>query len=301
MNERPARVFRPVPVPGTARTWFAILLAVLGVPLLWLLFELLRTPTIRYAVDSINLTITSSLGSEHQEKTLSLARLAEVRPEWLRDGALRFGTEKPGYCVGFFAYPRLGEVFQITDCSELGVYLVSSGEATPVVVTPADRDGFLKALRGAQTATFQPPEKRTASWWATLATVLAILLAVVIVLVTVFFVAPARLSYAVSGGTLAVSTLFGRRAMALSGARALPHRALLGQRLSGTSLPGYQIGSWMLDSMATTVLASTRDGDGVIVEADGRFFLNPQDRDGFLAALAAEGATVVSDPKLYRR
>ena len=192
MNEKPARVFRPVPVTGPARLWFAILVAVLGVPLLWLLFELLRVPTIRYVLDSTKLTISSSLGSSHQEKTLSLARISEARPEWLRDGSLRFGTEKPGYCVGFFAYPRLGEVFQITDCSSLGVFMASSGEATPVVITPADRDGFLKALNAGRPATFQPPGKRTASWWLTLVTVLGILLAVVLVLATVFFAAPAR-------------------------------------------------------------------------------------------------------------
>jgi hypothetical protein len=301
MNEKPTRVFRPVPVTGPARLWFAILVAVLGVPLLWLLFELLRVPTIRYVVDSAKLTISSSLGSSHQEKTISLARIAEVRPEWLRDRSLRFGTEKPGYCVGFFAYPRLGEVFQISDCSSLGVFLASSGEATPVVITPADRDGFLKALNAGRTATFAPPGKRTASWWLTLATVLGILLAVVLVLATIFFVAPARLSYAVGGGTLAITTLLGRRAMPLAGVRAMLHRPLLGQRLSGAALPGYQVGSWMLDRMATTVLASARDQDGVLLEGDGRFFLNPLDREGFLAALGAEGATIVTDTALRRR
>jgi hypothetical protein len=281
--------------------WFAILVAVLGVPLLWLLFELLRVPTIRYVVDSAKLTISSSLGSSRQEKTISLARIAEVRPEWLRDRSLRFGTEKPGYCVGFFSYPRLGEVFQITDCSDLGVLLFSSGEATPVVIAPADRDGFLKALNTARPGTFEPPGERTASWWLTLATVLGILLAVVLVLAMIFFVAPARLSYVVGGGTLTITTLFGRRSMLLARARAMLHRPLLGQRLSGVPLPGYQVGSWMLDSMATTVLASARDQDGVIVEGDGRFFLNPLDREGFLSALATEGATVVTDTALRRR
>jgi hypothetical protein len=301
MTENTPRVFRPVPVTGPARLWFAILLAAIGLPLLWLLFEMLRVPTIRYTVDSVNLTITSSLGSEHQEKTITLARIADVRPEWLRDGALRFGTEKPGYCVGFFAYPRLGEVFQISDCSSLGVVVASSGEATPVAITPADRDGFLKALRGAQPATFAPPGHRTASWWITLATVLGVMVVVALALVTVFFVAPSRLSYAVAGSSLKVRTLAGARTIPLAGARAMLHRPLLGQRLSGVPLPGYQIGSWMLDSMATTVLGSARDGDGVIVEADGRFFLNPHDREGFLAALAAGGATVVTDTALRRR
>ncbi len=301
MTTTPARVFRPVRLTRPARLWFGILLAVLGVPLLWLLFEMLRVPEIRYAVTSAQLTITSRLGSARQDKTLSVARIADVRAELLSGGALRFGTEKPGYCVGFFAYPRLGEVFQISDCSPLGVVLTSSGEATPVAITPADRDAFLSALHNGRTATFAPPGVRTASWWLTLATVLGVLALVVAALATVFFVAPARLAYTVAGGALEVRTLTGRRTIRLAGARALPYRALLGQRLAGVPLPGYTVGSWMMDSMATTVLASTRDGDGVIVESDGRFFVNPADREGFLAALAAEGATVVQDPKLYRR
>ena len=301
MGENNPRGFRPVPVTGPARMWFGILLAALGLPLVWLLFEMLRVPTIRYSVDGMKLTITSSLGSERQEKTIALARIAEARAEWLRDGALRFGTEKPGYCVGFFAYPRLGEVFQISDCSELGVVVASSGEATPVAITPADRDGFLKALQAGRPGEFAPPGRRTGSWWVTLATVLAVLTVVVVALATVFFVAPARLSYAVAGGSLTIRTLAGTRVLPLAGSRAMLHRPLLGQRLSGAPLPGYQVGSWMLDSMATTVLASARDGDGVIVESDGRFFLNPQDRDGFLAALGQEGATIVTDTALRRR
>jgi len=301
MTENTPRVFRPVPATGPARMWFSILLAAFGLPLLWLMFELLRVPTIRYSVDSVKLSIVSSLGSEHQDKTITLARIADVRPEWLRDGSLRFGTEKPGYCVGFFAYPRLGEVFQISDCSSLGVYLSSTGEATPVVITPADRDGFLKALHAGQPATFAPPGHRTASWWITLATWLGVLVVVVLVLATVFFVAPARLSYAVAGGSLKVQTLAGARAIPLAGARAMLHRPLLGQRLSGFALPGYQIGTWMLDSMATAVLGSAHEGDGVIVEAEGRFFFNPEDREGFLSVLGAAGATIVTDTALRRR
>jgi len=301
MTENASRVFRPVPVTGPARMWFGILLAALGLPLLWLMFELLRVPTIRYSVDSVKISIVSSLGSEHQDKTITLARIADLREEWLRDGSLRFGTEKPGYCVGFFDYPRLGEVFQISDCSSSGVYIASSGEATPIVITPSDRDGFLRAVRAAQPASFAAPGRRTASWWVTLATVLGVLVVVIAALFTVFFLAPGRLAYTVAGGSLKVRTLVGSRTIALAGSRAMLHRPLLGQRLSGFALPGYQIGSWMLDSMATTVLGSLREGDGVIVEADGRFFFNPRDREGFLAALGAEGATIVTDTALRRR
>ena len=65
-------------------------------------------------------------------------------------------------------------------------------------------------------------------------------------------------------------------------------------------LPGYHVGSWMLDTMATTVLASARD-DGVLLESEGRIFVNPRDPDGFLAALGECGATVIASPQLQRR
>ena len=300
MSQNGSRVFRPVPVVGPARVWFALLSAAVVVTVVGLLVSLLRTPTIRYEIDSRALTITSVLGSEHQRKTIELARIAEAKPEWLHDGALRFGTEKPGYCVGFFAYPRVGEVWQITDCSEHGVVVTSSAETTPVAVTPADPDAFLKALHEGRRSVFAPPERQGAAWWVNLFVVTGVGLITLAALAVVFFLAPARLRYTVAGGALEVGTLLGRRVVPLAGARARPHRPLAGQRLAGFPLPGYRVGSWMLDSMATSVLASAAD-EGVLVEGEGRTFVNPQDREGFLEALAAEGVTVVTDTALRRR
>jgi hypothetical protein len=300
MTDKPDNVFLPVEVKGPARLWFCILLAVLGLPLLWLMHTLLRAPVIEYRITGSQLTISSSLGSSKVGKTLVLARISQVHPEWLRYGSLRFGTEKPGYCVGFFSYPTLGEVWQVTDCSENAVVIVTSEETQPVVVTPSDRDGFRKALEKGTPSTFKPPGRRTASWWLTLSATGGALVLVVLALVTVFFVAPARLRYTVAGGSLQVSTLFSQRRIPLAGTRAYKHRPLLGARLSGVALPGYNVGSWLLDTMATTALASVRN-DGVLLEGDGRFFVNPRDPDGFLAALGEQGATVVADLQLQRR
>ncbi len=300
MAESSVRVFLPVPATARARLWLFILLAVLGLPLLWLMFALLRAPNISYRIEGGALTISSALGSSHQEKRLTLARIAEVRPEWLRDGALRFGTQKPGYCVGFFAYPRIGEVWQVSDCSEEGVLLVASTEATPVVVTPSDRQAFVQALWAGTPATFRPPGKRPQSWWFTLASVIAVMLVVVLGLVTVFVVAPARLRYTVREGSLEVTTLLSRRRLPLAGVRARVHRPLLGARLSGVAIPGHVVGSWLLDTMATTVLASVRDS-GVLLEGEGRFLVSPRDPETFLTALASAGATVVANPQMQRR
>jgi hypothetical protein len=300
MTESAPRVFLPTPATGQARLLFFILLAAVGLPLLWLLFTLLRAPSISYRIGDGALTISSSLSSSHQEKTVLLARVNQARPEWLREGSLRFGTEKPGYCVGFFDYPTLGEVWQVSDCSDTAVVISARGETHPLVLTPSDREGFLKALDTGNAATFAPAGKRTQSWWLTLTSVVAILALVVATLVTIFFVAPARLRYAVRDGVLEVSTLFSRRRIPLDRARAQRHRPLIGARLSGLALPGYHVGSWMLDTMATTVLASDR-GDGVLVEREGRTFVNPSDPDGFLAALGECGVTVIANPQLQRR
>ena len=48
MSQSPTRVFRPLPATRQARLWFFILLAALGLPLLWLLFAMLRAPSISY-------------------------------------------------------------------------------------------------------------------------------------------------------------------------------------------------------------------------------------------------------------
>jgi hypothetical protein len=299
MDQSHPRVFRAVPTTKAARVWFGVLLAVLGLPLLWLLFVLLQAPQISYRIDSKELTISSTMGSSHQEKTISLARIQDAHPEWLRGGTLRFGTQKPGYCVGFFAYPRLGEVWEVSDCSELAVVISATGETTPVAIAPTDRDAFMAALRSQSPATFAPAGKRGQSWWLTLASVLLVLAAVVLALVTVFFVAPSRLRYAVGDGGLEVTTLISRRRFPLAGARVRKHRPLQGARLSGMPLPGYQIGSWLFDSMATTVLASVRE-EGVLVEGEGRVFVSPLDADAFIAAAVEHGATV-ADATLQRR
>jgi len=293
-------VFQPVPVTGHARLWFFILLGALGLPLLWLLVTLLRAPEISYRIEGGALTISSTLGSSHQEKRIVLARVGQVRPEWLHGGMLRFGTEKPGYCVGFFAYPGIGEVWQVTDCSENGVLIGAASEATPVVVTPGDRDAFVKALWAGSYATFRPPGKRTGSWWITLFSVIAVMLAVVLVLATVFLVAPSRLRYTVAAGSVEVRTLLSRRRIPLAGVRARLHRPLLGARLSGVAIPGHVVGSWLFDTMPTTVLASVREA-GVLLEGEGRFFLSPQDPERFLAAIESQGTVVVGAVETQRR
>lgn len=300
MSQSSPRVFRPVPVIGAPRMWFAILTALTSIVFAYLLYIYLQVPVIRYQIDGTTLVIHSALGGSSQDKKISLSRVSEVRPELLRGGSLRFGTEKPGYCVGMFAYPSLGEVSQVTDCSEVAVLMVTTGEVAPIVVTPADRDGFIKAMWAARPATFAPPARRGDSFWITLVTLIAVYAVIVAILATAFFIAPRRLAYVVSDGELRINTLFSHRGLALAKANVHRHRPLLGARLSGLFLPGYLVGSALYDGMATSVFASVRD-EGVLVEGDGRFFLSPADPDGFLAALVQAGATLVTVALQRRR
>lgn len=299
MAERTGRLFRTVPVRAPARTWFAALLVVVAVPLTAIFVTLLRTPRISYAISAGNLHIHASLGPRQDDKVIPLARISEARPEWLHGGSLRFGSEKPGCCVGFFDYQRTGEVWQATDCSDEVVLLRASSEVTPVVIAPPDREAFIRALWANSSGVWEVSGHRTASWWLTLVTLLLLLVMVTAALVVVFFVAPARVFYLVRAGVLEVLWFGGSRQVRLTNCRAFKHWPILGQRLAGVRLPGYVVGSWLLDSMATSVAASSLD-DGVIVEGDGRVFLTPGDRDGFLAALAEAGVTVAT-PQLTRR
>jgi hypothetical protein len=300
MSKSAAGVFKPVPVPGHARRWFAILLAGLTLPILYVTYLQLRTPEIRYVVGDGTLSIEAKLGSSEQSKKLDLGRISEVRPEWLRGGALKFGTDKPGYCVGFYDYPSLGEVWQVTDCSDLAVLLRTASETTPVVVTPTDRDGFMRTVTAAGRGVFLPPGKRASSYWVTLVVILAVYGLVVLALVTVLFIAPTRLAYRVRSGHLEVTTLVGKRLIPLTGATVRRHRPLLGERLSGFLMPGYLVGTALYDNMATTVLASLPE-EGVMVEADGRYFLSPANPDALVAALLDGGAVPAPKPAVRTR
>jgi hypothetical protein len=299
MEERTGRLFRTVPVRAPARLWFTVIMVVVALALVLASLTLLRLPRISYAIEAGNLHIHARLGSTHEDKVIPIARISGAEPEWLHDGSLRFGTEKPGACVGFYDYERTGEVWQVTDCSAEVVLLRASSETTPLVIAPPDRELFIKALWANSPGVWEVAARRPASWWLTLVALALMLIVVTAALVVAFFVAPARICYLVRAGALDVLWFGGARQVQLEKCRAFKHRPLLGERLAGVPLPGYVVGSWLLDSMATSVVASSLE-DGVIVECEGRMFVTPADRDGFLAALAQAGATVVT-PQLTKR
>jgi hypothetical protein len=259
---------------------------------IWMGFSYLLPPKIIYEIDSTRLTIRTSAGLKENAKTVDLGRIFEAQPTILRGGQLRMGREKPGYCVGLFFFGSVGEAYLATNCSDHAVVLKASGEVAPIVVTPPDGNEFIRALYAARPATFEAPSNMRGAG-IVVGVLLLVLLLVGAGLAAALWLAPSRLRYEVVGGQLVVQTLTRRVAFPVAGTRVKVHRPLMGDRLSGIHLPGYWVGSCTLDTMATTVYASVKD-EGVLLEADGRLFLTPRDKEGLVAALEEAGATRVS-------
>jgi hypothetical protein len=244
-------------------------------------------------VTSEALTVAVGKGGVRDRTTVPLGRVTEASSVLLRGGTLRFGTEKPGLCLGFFNYPSLGgEVWVASHCGESGVLLRSSSMVAPLVLTPVDREGFIAAVRNGRPGVFQV-ERSTKSPALPVLLRLGTFLLLAGIALAAFVVAPRRLRYRVSSGALEIQTFRSRRSIPVAGCKVRAHKPLTGERLSGITLPGYVVGSFSFDHQPTGVYASHKD-DGVLIETDERIFINPADREGMLAALVEAGATQIT-------
>lgn len=296
----PAREFAPVATGRkTAFLCFAAGFATLLVLVAWIGGAYLWPGILRYEVTTEYLVVMTGRRLAFDVEKLPLSRISEVSIVTMRKGSLRFGKAKPEYCVGYFMFGSLGEVYQAGNCGEKGVLLRSAGQATPLLVTPADPERFVFSVRNAQPGVFHPPARSFSSFAGWLALDLAVLLLLGGALYGLFVAAPARLRYFVRPGELEIRTLCGRTRLALAGAKVRRHRPLLGERLSGLALPAYVVGSFTYDHAATAVYASAKE-EGVLYEGEGRVFLTPADIDGMLAALGDAGAAVLVT-RLQRR
>jgi hypothetical protein len=301
MSDQSAREFVPVASSRkAARLWFAGGMALLVLLLGWLGGVHLWPGMLRYEVTTEYLLVTTGRSLVYDVTKLSLSRLSDPTSVVLRNGTLHFGKQKPEFCVGYFAFPTLGEVYLATNCGEKGVLIRGSGQTAPLVVSPADQDGFMFALRNNQPGVFAPPPRQWASYVGWLVLYLVMLVLGSGLLAWMFVFAPARLRYRVRPGELEISTVGKPTRLPLAGAKVRRHRPLLGERMSGIVLPGYIVGSHQFDRAATSVFASTKD-EGVLYEGEGRVFLTPADIDGLLGALEAAGATLVVTTMQRRR
>jgi Bacterial PH domain len=273
------------------RVWFAALSAAAAIPTVLIAMSLLTAGQLRYEVTSKALTIHTSRGLTGDTKIIPLERIRSMSDAWLANGVMRFGQQKPGYCVGFYRYGTLDEVWQATNCSESGVVIKADGEVMPVVVTPADPYGFQKAVDAGTAGVFLPPGSKASSWWGTLMEIVVLYVLVELLFAAAFLIAPSRLRYRVGDGAMEVRTFFKRRRVPVKGVWVYTHRPLDGAKLSGIALPGYNVGSWELDTQPTNVFAAHRE-KGVVVEGDERVFVTPRDAAAMLDALGAAGATI---------
>lgn len=282
--------FRPAAVKSAARTIVGAVMLVVVVAAGVAVASLMWLPRdIRYEVRADTLTVMLRAGVWRTGREAPLAAITTARPVELGSGRRTAGTAMPGYCVGLFSYPNVGAVWQATTCGRSAVLIEATGQPKAIVVTPADRDGFLAALSAHRPEQFAPAPFAPAPGWIWVKLALLAPLLTIPLLVATFFMAPGRLRYEVGQGELVVRTLLGARRFPLAGASARacsPGRAV---KLAGNGIPGYCTGWFYLDGGRTRVYASRLAG-GVLIEGAARVFVNPREVEPFLTALRANGA-----------
>lgn len=285
------REFRPPVRPSWVRTALAVVLGLVlvsaAVPVGLVAVE---SPHATYAMAGGTLVVDSGTWLDGR-RAIARANVREARAVTLQGGRRTMGTAMPGYCAGRFSYPEIGAVWQATDCSRDAVLLTTSDGDRPVVVTPPDREAFLRALDAGTDFRVELPPPAASGLGAWLLVGLAGTAIVAAMTVATLLLGPSRMLYRVGGGQFEVRTIFGRRAWPASGLRARGHAARLQLRLAGTAVRGYYTGYYLADGKRTRVYA-TEPSRGVLIEGPARILVSPDDRDGFLAALRAEGATV---------
>jgi hypothetical protein len=285
------REFRPPVRPSGVRTALAIVVGlVIAVALVPLVLVAVGSQRTTYVLAGGTLVVDSGSWLDGR-RSIPLAMVHEARAITLQGGRRTFGTAMPGHCAGRFEYADIGAVWQATDCSRAAVLVTTNDGDRPVVVTPPDREAFLQALdAGTEFRIELPPPSASGPRALLLIVIPAALIGAVLTAATLLL-GPSRMVYRVGDGQLEVRTIFGRRAWPASSLRARGHSSRLQLRLAGTGVRGYYTGFYLADGKRTRVYATEAEG-GVLLEGPARIFVSPDDREGFLAALRAEGATV---------
>ena len=232
------REFRPPVRPSKLRIALAIVLPLIAlVPLGGVAAVLLGTSPASYSIGDGALVVRSGdlfSGS----RTIRLTDVTEARVVSLVSGRRVAGTALPGFCAGRFAYPDLGTVWQVTTCGRVGVLVQSQGEERPTVISPADPQTFVNAVRaGTPTEVTLPPPQKGPVLAIALAVVPIVAISVLMVTALMLF-GPKRMRYWVGNGRLEVQTLFGRSSWPTAGARARPYVPSRLLRVAGTAAPG---------------------------------------------------------------
>jgi hypothetical protein len=286
------REFRPPARKRGARLGLtvALTLLLLLTPLIFVAPMSFATLRIVYTVGPEVLRIETGVPVDGA-KSVPIASIRERRVVALHGARRTAGTALGGFCAGRFWFQEIGDAWIATDCGGRGVLLRSDAMDRAIVVSPPDPEAFLRDLDGRTGAVIRlaPPED---AFLRPLLTVVAIVILVVAASVIALAVrGPEAMRYLVGGGMLEVRTLFGRQRWMVAGARAKAQRAKITVKIAGAGMPGYVTGLFREGGETTRVYA-TDPVEGVLFEGPARVYLSPDDRDGFLRALADEGAKV---------
>jgi Bacterial PH domain len=247
---------------------------------------LFARPHLAYTLTADALVIDARLGWWPGGRTIPRGAITNPRREAPGPGKRTAGTAVPGFCQGRFRYDGLGAVWQATDCGRKVVALDTPDGV--VLVSPADRGEFLRALTSGATGAFSPlpapPGRPGAEAW--------IVLALALPLPALAWRVRRPIVYRIDGASLEVPGLMSSKRVGLAGAKV--RRVALERvwRLGGASLPGLHVGTYRA-SIGMLHIAATTLTEGLLVEdGDDRVYVSPADADGFLAAAARGGAIV---------
>lgn len=285
------REFRPPVRPSKVRQLLVVLVAIFVVVPTAIVGTLaFSTSAITYTIANGALTVRSG-GLFSGRRTVALSDIEEVRTVHLSRGRRTAGTGLPGYCVGKFWYPELGAVWQATDCGGRAVVLRLERESRPIVLTPPDRGAFLKQLEGRVPGTITLPPPPKGALYILAAVVIPVTLVVAGMVGPTLAFGPRCMRYLVGDGALTVETIFGKKRWPTRGARAKAYMPGKMWRVWGTMAPGYFSGLYREEGTLTRVYATGWESP-VLFEGEARVILSPEDREGFLKALAEEGVSV---------
>lgn len=241
-------------------------------------------PRLAYRLDADALVVDARLGWLDQGRVIARATVQDPRPVRLERSQRLVGTAVRGYCQGRFRVAELGTVWLATSCGAEGVALDTPNGV--VVVSPADRDGFLGALARGESGAFPPappPSGGIATGW------LLLLAGLAVPLPWIAWRLSRPLVYRIEGGALVVPGVLRPVEVALPGARVRREPLRKAWRIGGAALPGLYVG-WFRAQGGTVHVAATSLRDGVMVEGSRRVYVTPEDIDGFVAALERAGA-----------
>ena len=206
----------------------------------------------------------------------------------------RKGTGVPGLCEGGWTSEATGYAWFATSCVESAVMLSGEHITRPIVLSPADADGFTQAIRSGSPGVFEPLDPGPPPPWWALSRVGSLLIAIGLALLLIG--SPLRLRFDVDAGELRVRTLWGTRRVSLDGARVVaapegPARI----RLFGIGMPGHQMGRYRKDGRTVQAYLTRRGHSVRLAPVEGvHVVVSPEDVEGFVAALVTEGARLAS-------